>query len=41
LLEKRFDAITVQDLLDRAGIGRSTFYAHYFDKDDVLAQIAE
>jgi AcrR family transcriptional regulator len=41
LLEKRFDAIIVQDLLDRAGIGRSTFYAHYFDKDDVLAQIAE
>jgi AcrR family transcriptional regulator len=41
LLEKRYDAITVQDLLDRAGIGRSTFYAHYFDKDDVLAHITE
>ena len=40
LLEKRYDAITVQDLLDRAGIGRSTFYAHYFDKEDVLASIA-
>lgn len=41
LLEKRFDALTVQDLLDRAGIGRSTFYAHYFDKEDVLASVAE
>lgn len=41
LLEKRFDAITVQDLLDRAGIGRSTIYTHYFDKDDVLASIME
>jgi AcrR family transcriptional regulator len=41
LLEKRYDAITVQDLLDRAGIGRATFYAHYFDKDDVLAHITE
>jgi AcrR family transcriptional regulator len=41
LREKRYDAITVQDLLDRADIGRSTFYSHYFDKDDVLAAISE
>jgi AcrR family transcriptional regulator len=41
LFEKRYDAITVQDLLDRAGIGRSTFYDHYFDKEDVLASLAE
>lgn len=39
LLEKRYDAITVQDMLNRANVGRSTFYAHYFDKDDVLADI--
>lgn len=39
--EKRYDAITVQDLLDRAGIGRSTFYIHYFDKEDVLESMAE
>ncbi len=41
LREKRYDAITVQDLLDRADIGRSTFYNHYFDKDDVLAALSE
>ncbi len=41
LFEKRYAAITVQDLLDRAGIGRSTFYAHYFDKEDALAALAE
>jgi len=41
LLEKRYDAITVQDILDRADIGRSTFYAHYYDKEDVLASITE
>ncbi len=41
LAEKSYDAITVQDLLDRANIGRSTFYSHYFDKEDVLASVAE
>lgn len=41
LFEKHYDAITVQDILDRAGIGRSTFYAHYFDKEDVLTSIME
>jgi AcrR family transcriptional regulator len=41
LFEQRFEEITVQAILDRANVGRSTFYAHYFDKADVLANIAE
>jgi AcrR family transcriptional regulator len=41
LFEQRYESITVQDILDRAGIGRSTFYSHYYDKEDVLASIAE
>lgn len=39
--EKPYEKILVQDILDRAGIGRTTFYAHYFDKEDVLNNIIE
>jgi len=33
-----YDRIGVRDIVERAGIGRSTFYEHFEDKEDVLRQ---
>jgi AcrR family transcriptional regulator len=34
--EKTFESIKVEEVLDRADVGRSTFYSHYRDKDDLF-----
>lgn len=36
--EKGFSAISVQDITERANLNRATFYLHYRDKEDLLAQ---
>ena len=34
--EKGFQAVTVQDITERAGVNRATFYAHFPDKFELL-----
>ncbi|MGE7925380.1 TetR/AcrR family transcriptional regulator [Viridibacillus arvi] len=41
MADKGFDAITVRDLTEKADINRGTFYLHYHDKYDLLAQSEE
>jgi AcrR family transcriptional regulator len=41
MLEQTYNAITVQEIIDRADVGRSTFYSHYADKDDLLTSLFE
>ncbi|HEX6353123.1 TetR/AcrR family transcriptional regulator [Actinophytocola sp.] len=36
ILERGYDRVTVQDILDRADVGRSTFYSHFQGKDQLL-----
>ena len=41
ILEKGFDAVTVEDITERADLGRTTFYLHYRDKEELLRESLE
>lgn len=36
IIERGYDAITVEDITQRADLGRTTFYLHYHDKEELL-----
>jgi AcrR family transcriptional regulator len=36
ILRKGYEATTIQDIIDEADVGRSTFYCHYTGKEDLL-----
>ncbi len=38
IAEQGFDAVTVQNITDRAGLNRATFYLHYQDKHELLVK---
>ena len=36
MMERGYDAISIKDIINRANVGRSTFYSHYADKDELF-----
>ena len=36
--EKGYDAISIEEITERANVGRATFYLHYKDKEDLLLE---
>jgi AcrR family transcriptional regulator len=41
VLDRGYDAVSVEEIIQAADVARATFYSHYTDKHDVLASIVE
>jgi AcrR family transcriptional regulator len=39
--EQGYDAVSIQDIVDRANVARTTFYVHYGSKDDLFMSCHE
>ena len=39
--EKSYESVSIREILERANVGRSTFYAHFQDKDQLLHSILD
>mgnify|MGYP006283903899 CR=1 FL=1 len=41
ILEEGYDPISIQDITDKANLGRATFYLHFKDKDELLLDVMD
>jgi len=41
LVEKGYEALTIQDITDRVDLARATFYIHFRDKDDAIWAVVQ
>ncbi|MCJ7696227.1 MAG: TetR/AcrR family transcriptional regulator [Anaerolineaceae bacterium] len=41
IMERGYDEIAIQDVTEKANLGRATFYLHYKEKDDLLADVMQ
>ncbi len=38
IIDRPYDSVTIQDITEQANLGRTTFYLHYRDKEDLLRE---
>ena len=41
ILEEGYEAVTINEILDRANVGRSTFYIHFENKHELLLGLSK